>query len=352
MIATLYRRVLKQLTLVKRIGACGIVRECCAEYLPDGHAAETGADLLSVTRKAFEAAKLSPASVTKGFDFLKELAETLPELEVLSLWKAYIAMGDFDLLEGIAIASTALDVAGGTAEGVAPRVGACAATVQRTAEHLRRHVTEMKCALVQSGVTPQPPHGSGTATPQLQRVVSLLQERGYGVSEWAPEDHSSITFLRKKRASTVVMNAILALVLYELGLRCAVAGLDLYRPWVRIERPNKPMAFISLAHAGVCTAREVMVMHNSYQPSSLRLEVTPWSGKCRKELLAQMIHKQLALLSCRRFNGPLHERQQQLCRLQLEFLDLQGSHRVAPGPSRASTLNYSHRGELEMSERA
>ncbi|CBH10688.1 hypothetical protein, conserved [Trypanosoma brucei gambiense DAL972] len=315
-IPTLYRHVLKKVVMITRMGAGRIALDRYAEYLPTAYVVAEGDGLSSIARKVFEETPLKACNVTNGFHFVKDVTDSVLDLEVLALWDAYTRKGECELLEGIAIVSAALRLAG---VPEAKGDGDMTTLVNNTLCGLQSIVSDIRGILESSDFVSKV-HRRRSYMSFLRSAVSVLQERGYSVSELVVEECSAESLVCSKKASAIVMNAVLVVVLRELGLQCTLAGVELQQPWIRVEKSNRAPIFLSFARAGAYTAEEVIGFAHESQRTHRSLHFTPWGMHCRRQILLAMLKRQLMMLSSDPKVSVVREKQQHMCQTQILFL--------------------------------
>ncbi|EAN85262.1 hypothetical protein, conserved [Trypanosoma cruzi] len=314
---SMYRRMLKIVASIKRVGAEQLALERYAEFLPCTVEVRKGESLHALLRKAFISASLSAESLASGFSFIKDATESLPDLELLSLWNAYCLDGEYEMLYGVALLSAALQ----QAENEEPtHAGELGDIVSRIRGEVRLLVNEMKEAVA---ATPTPSsvgrHGLDGRPSSLETAVESLWKRGFDVSERAAEDLTALSLLRKRRASVFLLNVLLTVALHELGVPCTLVGTESHRPWIRVQKSGSRPLFMSFAHAGVHSAKEVLRLDGHPPTSTQWWRAARWDGSGRKHILSRMLKVQLMLLSSS-LESPLRTRQLKTCRTQILFL--------------------------------
>ncbi|KAH8606849.1 hypothetical protein ERJ75_001436000 [Trypanosoma vivax] len=141
----LYRRVLKSLAVVERYGANHIVLGRYAEYIPKSVTVEKNETLNAIARKVFVTTSSGPGSLGTAFSFLKDITESFADMELQALWESYSRKDDYELVEGMAIVSTALHLAG---ELQPIRSGCLTAAVAKTMDDVHKFLEEMKRVLM------------------------------------------------------------------------------------------------------------------------------------------------------------------------------------------------------------
>lgn len=306
---SVYRRVLKLLALIERVGAGRLARERYVEFLPQHVVVKEDDALHLLACHIFLTTPLNVESLTRGFSFIKDATESLHELELLALWDVHCRDGDCELLRGVALVSAAMRHAGET------RAGELAATASGISDQLRRVVEEMKAAIESCLHTT----GRRTRASSLHAAVDALRGRGYGVREGTAEDYTALSLLSKKQVSVLVFNALLTVALRELGFLCSLVGMNSHRPWIRIQKGGGSPFFMSFAHTGVHRAKDVVSLDGHLlKPSQLR-QAAQWDSSSRKLVLSKMLRMQLLTLSSSS-KTPLQLRQLKVCRAQILFL--------------------------------
>ncbi|RNF18393.1 uncharacterized protein Tco025E_04510 [Trypanosoma conorhini] len=317
---SMYRRVLKILASIRSVGAEQLALERYAEFLPPTMQVAKGESPLVLARRAFLSATVGAESLTRGFAFIKDATASVHDLELLALWEAYSRDGEYEMLHGVALVSAALRHA---EKAEAARLGELAATVSRIRRQLRQVVEEMKEVVAVAVATPSPSFARrqtwNTRLASLAAAVESLRKRGFAVSERVAADFTALSLLRRGRASVLLLNVLLTVVLRELGVLCTLVGTESHRPWVRVQREGGRPHFLSFAHTGVHSATEVMRLKGHPPTSTQWWRAARWDGGSRKHVLSRMLGMQLMLLSSSA-ESPLRTRQVKACRIQILFL--------------------------------
>ncbi|EKF29762.1 hypothetical protein MOQ_006439 [Trypanosoma cruzi marinkellei] len=315
---SMYRRMLKIVTSIKRVGAEQLALERYAEFLPCTVEVRKDESLQVLLRKAFISTSLSAESLASGFSFIKDATESLPDLELLSLWDAYCRNGEYEMLYGVALLSAALQQAEKEEPTHAGELGDIVSSIR---DGVRLLVNEMKEVVA---ATPTPPsskgrHGLDARPSFLETAVEALWRRGFDVSEGAAEDFTALSLLRKRRVSVFLLNVLLTVALHELGVPCTLVGTESHRPWIRVQKTGSRPFFMSFAHAGVYSVKEVLRLDGHPPTSTQWWRAARWDGSGRKHILSRMLKVQLMLLSSS-LESPLRTRQLKTCRIQILFL--------------------------------
>ncbi|RNF00725.1 hypothetical protein TraAM80_07450 [Trypanosoma rangeli] len=317
---SMYRRVLKILASIKCVGAEKLALQRYAEFLPQAMEVTKGESLHVLVRRAFLSANLCPGTLSSGFAFIKDATESMRDLELLALWDAYGRDGEYEMLHGIALVSAALRHA---ENAEATQLGELAVTVLCIRRQLRQVVEELKgdALVVVAGPSPSSGrrHAWNARLSSLGTAVELLRRRGFEVSERAAEDFTALSLLRRGRASVFLLNVLLTVAFCELGALCTLVGTESHRPWIRFQRDGGRPLFLSFAHTGIHSTKEVMRL-NGYPPRSTQWwRAAGWDGSSRKHVLSRLLRMQLMSHSSSA-DSPLRTQQVRVCQMQIIFL--------------------------------
>ncbi|KAH9601021.1 hypothetical protein LSM04_007171 [Trypanosoma melophagium] len=313
---SLYRRVFRLITTIKNIGAEAVAMERYAEYLPPGVILEKNDSLIAVARKVFSTTPSSSESLSNGFSFIKDVMDSLPDLELLALWHAYRSVGDYDLLYGIALVSAALNFS----ESLdAPCLGDLTKKLSHLRDEIESLTTEIKdMVAIQKHSSRK--NGVKYLVPSILAAMRDLKERGYSVSEGSPEDYTIINMIYNKHACTLLFNSLFVVALIEHGVLCTVVGTDSLRSWLRVQKEGERPIFLSFDCIDAYSTKELVRLHYSNVQNSRKWRRSAeWNAESRKHILSTLLKRQLLALSSATDN-PLRSQQQKFCRIQILFL--------------------------------
>ncbi|CBZ36416.1 hypothetical protein, conserved [Leishmania donovani] len=284
---SLYRRVLKLVSVAEQPHTQRIVQTQWVEFVPSEVWIAPGDELRHIVRRSFEA-PYTPAAVANAFNFLKEAQNSLFSIRVLAEWERLEGQDHWDLYDGMALMSAAL-------------YGACVginfhqsfeSCIKDYQVRIRSYVHSIAKS-VQERIEVRSLEAGHVE--DLNRFMKLVREASaLERREAKPEDFSLVSLLQNRCASEYVLNIIVTFVLRALDIHSTLVGADLSFRWVRVmPRHNASPIFASWTY-GAMRRREVERLIRTADTHWYRS--VPWDALQRKSVVCALLRRQLGCL--------------------------------------------------------
>lgn len=284
---TLYRRVLKLVSVAKQPHTQRIVQTQWVEFVPSEVWIAPGDELRHIVRRSFEA-PYTPAAVTNAFNFLKEAEDSLFSIRVLAEWERLERQDHWDLYDGMALMSAALHGAcvgchsqmsfESCIKDYQVRIGSYVQNIAKSVQE-RIEVRSLEAGRVEDL----------SKFIKFVREASALERR-----EAKPEDFSLVALLQNRCASEYVLNIIVTFVLRALNIHSTLVGADLSFRWVRVMPRNNASPIFASWSYGAMRRREVERLIRTADTHWYRS--VPWDASQRKSVVCALLRRQLGCL--------------------------------------------------------